>query len=250
MNYMKFLMTSTLLFIFALSAQARIIKPMEDLFEIEERETRGKSKQQITKESLRDYDAFVAMDVNSPNLSPWAYKDAHKPRLLSMENAQIALQRAMSNPVVSLDKYSKYDPEDTGIGFCFGRAMFVNLYLATANYNRANMKKAFAMGMMSNGGWGWHVTTIVQSVDSRGQEIWLAIDPVIGYVVEVKAWYKYWQGASDDGKLRLYITEAGKFAPEPSTYDESEISSSFYRNYFIDMRKWFIKNDVSKDLKY
>jgi hypothetical protein len=167
-----------------------------------------------------------------------------------MENAIIALKRAMSNPVVSLDKYSKYDPNNKGIGFCFGRAMFLNVYLTMAKFNRSNMKKAFIVGSMSKGSWAWHVTTIVQSQDRSGKEIWLALDPVVGKVLEVKAWYKYWQPSSDDGKLRLYIAEAAKLSANPSAYDERGLSDKYYNNYFIDMMKWFDQNDVSRDLKF
>lgn len=229
-------------------AQGRILKASNNLFETYEEETQGKSSQTIIREGLRDYRQFVATDVNA--ISGWADKDAGKPQVLSVKNASRALDRAMSNPVVSLDMYSKYDPKNKGIGFCFGRAMFLNTYLAMANFNRANIKKAFIIGSMSKGAWAWHVTTIAQSVDKKGDEIWLALDPVIGEVMEVQKWYKYWQGSSDDGKLRLYITEAGKFAAASGAYDERGIEDRFYNNYFKDMMKWFEKNDVSKDLTF
>lgn len=241
-------MFSILVLGFVFTAEARIVKATNDLFYTYNRETQGKSPKAIVQESIRDYENFVAMDVNS--LSGWSDKDALKPKALSYTNATIALNRAMSNPVVSLDRYSKYDPNNEGIGFCFGRAMFLNTYLAMAGFNRANMKKAFIMGPMSKGAWAWHVTTIVQSKDYSGREIWLALDPVIGKVMGVREWYEYWQGSSDDGKLRLYIAEAGKFAPAPGAYDENGIADKFYHNYFLDMMNWFAKNDVSKDLRF
>lgn len=241
----------TFLFVgLSLTAEARVIKSSTDLFRTYEREIQGKTSQLVERESFRDYDNFIALDVNAPGNSGWADKDAHKQKYLSLENANKALARAMSNPVVSLDRYSKYDPDNRGIGFCFGRAMFINTYLAMAGFNRGSMKKAFIMGSMSKGAWAWHVTTIAQSKNKAGKEIWLALDPVIGRVMEVTDWYKYWQMSSDDGMLRLYISDAGKFAPSAGGYDEISISNRFYNNYFRDMMNWFGQNDVSKDLRF
>lgn len=233
-----------------LTAEARILKASNNLFYTSEVETQGKSSQLIYQESIRDYERFLAVDVNSAQFSGWADKDAHKPKYLTLQNANFALLKALSNPVVSLDKYSKYDPDNKGIGFCFGRAMFLNTYLAIAGLDRGSMKKAFIMGSMSKGAWAWHVTTIAQSKDRFGREIWLALDPVIGQVIEVQEWYRYWRQSSDDGKLRLYITDAGKFAAASGGYDENGLSNPFYNNYFRDMMNWFSKNDVSRDLRF
>ncbi len=232
------------------SAFAQVLSPREDLFRLASSINVGKTGAQIIKESDANYARFVAYDVNKnahPNVS--RNDDTKgKPTSISMENARAVLQTAMTNEVVSLDRYSKYDKDNKGIGFCFGRAMFIDTYLAMAGFHRANLKKAFVVGPMSGGAWGWHVTTIAQSTDRAGNEIWLALDPVAGSVMDVKAWYKKWQGSSDDGKLRLFIAERTKFGAGASWYDEGQISNPFYNNYFKDMMSWFGRNDVSDDL--
>lgn len=242
-----------LLFVLSLavttSVFGQINKPLDDLFRLNASMNLGKTGAQITKESNDNYARFVALNVNSPALTNYSVLDADKVKTITIDQAELALDAAMRNDVVSLDKYSKYDKDNKGIGFCFGRAMFVNLYLAINGVHRANIKKAFVVGPMSRGSWAWHVTTIVQSKDRAGKESWLAIDPVMGYVVTVQEWYAHWQKSSDDGKLRLFIAEAGKFGAGASRYDERGISNPFYNNYFTDMMKWFEKNDVSEELR-
>lgn len=229
---------------FAFVAQSQVIRPMDDLLSRVSRDNQGKTAAMITRESIMNYDKFVAADVNDPRNTPYSLLDERKPTSLPTEKAVTALKAAMNNEVVSLDHYEKYDKLNKGIGFCFGRAMFVNLYLVMGGFNRANIKKAFVVGPMSKGAWGWHVTTIVQSKNKSGQETWLAIDPIHYRVMEVKDWYKAQLGMSDDGKLRLYIAEAGKFGAGSSRYDERGISDPFYNNYFTDMMSWFNRNDV------
>ena len=234
---------------FSISVHAQISRPLTDFFALARKDNAGKTSAQVNKESLDNYARFVAMDVNSPAHSPYSVLDANQPKSLTKNNATFVLMQAESNRVVSLNSYLKYDAENKGIGFCFGRAMFVNLYLAQAGFNRANMKKAFVIGSMSNRAWGWHVTTIVQSTHA-GKEIWLAIDPVARQVMEVKAWYKHWQGSSDDGMLRLYIADSGKLGAGSSRYDEEAIRNPFYNNYFNDMMAWFHENDIQNAIKF
>jgi hypothetical protein len=232
--------------ILSFNTPAEILSVNEDLFARQAEDNAGKSGKEIIKESIENYKNFVDMDVNELAVQSLSIIDSNKPTTITEEQGQGVIDAAESNPVVALAMIDKkYDKEEKGIGFCFGRAMFTNLFLAQSGFNRANIKKAFIMGSMSNGAWGWHVTTIVQSKNFLGKETWLALDPVAGQVMEVSAWYKYWSKSSDDGKLRLYITEAGKFGPSGnSRYDEDAITDDFYNKYFIDMMKWFNKNEV------
>lgn len=180
--------------IFSLSvgtfAQAKIYRPLDDLDVFYYHETSGRTPKQIQALSLKEYQEFVEMDVHSPELNSYYNKDSGKSHLLTPAQASKALQAASVNPVVSLYQYNKYDPKEQGIGFCFGRAMFVDLYLAMNNLNRGSIKKAFVVGSMTSGGgaqWAWHVTTIVQSENRYGEEVWLAIDPIVGKILEVTA---------------------------------------------------------------
>ena len=155
------------------------------------------------------------------------------------------------NFVVSLYQYEKYDPKNQGIVFCFGRAMFVHLELAMRNLDRDSIKKAFVVGPMSTGdgnSWGWHVTTIAQSEDAQGNEIWLALDPVTG-LKTLDDWYEeMYNYFSTDKKLKIYVTEAGKFGPSPGFYNHIGLENEFYNSYFTDLDVEFVK--ASKAGKY
>lgn len=236
--------------LFTVSVKAQIRSPMDNLFNAYQSDIAGKTKEAIQKKSWENYERFVAVDVNSEKLTNYYFVDQNKKKTLTKLKAERVLTAASENSVVTMHKSHKYDPDNKGIGFCFGRAMFVNLYLAINGLHRANIKKALVVGPMSGGAWGWHVTTIVESRNSNGKEIWLTIDPVVGKVIDVKEWYKLMLNSfSDNGKLVLYIAEAGKFGAGSSRYDEKSLSDPFYNNYFIDMRNWFHDNDVSKALK-
>ncbi|MBA2404145.1 MAG: hypothetical protein H0V66_05190 [Bdellovibrionales bacterium] len=245
---MKTLVLFASLFLISLSAFAQIFKGMDDLYYQYNVDTDRKAAKTIQSDSLKAYAKFIAMDVNSESVNPYFRNDMGKPVSLTKTNAKKTWTAASQNPVVSLYSYDKYDKKNEGIGFCFGRAMFIDLFVSINGLNRGSIKKAFVVGEMSDGGggmWGWHVTTIVQSKNQEGKEIWLAIDPIVNEIMEVTEWYKEMLKSSTDGKLRLYIAQAGKFGVTPSRYDHKAMSDPYYGNYFNDMAKWFEKNDVS-----
>jgi hypothetical protein len=219
------------------SAWSQVYKSKVNLFTVAARDNRGKTPEQIRQANIDNHKAFVALNIDNSLL----YKsDAGKLSVLDRHTAETLMEEAMINPVVSVYSIQKYDSK--GIGFCFGRAMFTNIYLAMGGFNRAHIKKAFLVGPMQKGAWGWHVTTIVESQDDEGKEIWLAIDPAIGRVLEVTEWFNEWNKYSDDKKLRLYFAESGKFGVTASRYDEIDMANSFYNSYFNDMMKWFEEN--------
>ncbi len=234
----------------SLSAQAQILKSSVNLFDQAKLDNKGKTPEQIVKESRDTYEKFVALNVNLKANGAIHPTDRKKPRHLSVENGQRIIDESIKNPVVSSTPVVNYDPDSKGIGYCFGRAMFAHLYLVLAGYNRANIKKAFIVGPMMKRAWGWHMVTIVQSKDAEGKEIWLALDPNFGKPVEMKEWYDYWLTTSDNGKLRLYITESSKFAISTGRYNDRTLSNKFYHGYFKDMRKWFEDNDISQTLVF
>ncbi|HXH74495.1 MAG TPA: hypothetical protein VNJ08_05995 [Bacteriovoracaceae bacterium] len=231
-------------------ASARIYRPLENLDVLYKKEILGKTPADIKALSLKEYQDFLDIDVNSYERNPNYNTDSTKPTSINVEQANKTLNAVTSNPVVALHMYSKYDPTNAGIGFCFGRAMFVDLYLTINNLNRGSIKKAFVVGPMTNGGtttWGWHVTTIVQAFDGPVEK-WLAIDPIMYRVLEVKDWYAEALKMSTNGKLRMYITDAGKFAQTATRYNEQSINIKFYNSYFTDMMKWFESNDIGQEL--
>ncbi|HXH32122.1 MAG TPA: hypothetical protein VNJ01_15060 [Bacteriovoracaceae bacterium] len=243
---MKLIFTLSLLI--SLSGHAQIIKNTSNLFLRAKADNKGKTPALIVEESLAHYEKFVALNVNSPKISTVYLNDKNKPRKLSLENGQKIIDASIINPVVSSTPVVDYDPEKRGIGYCFGRAMFSHLYLMINNFNRSNIKKAFIIGPMGKGVWAWHMVTIAQSADPEGKEIWLALDPNFGRPVELKEWYNHWLTTSDNGKLRLYITESSKFAVSAFKYNEATLANKFYHGYFLDMREWFDDNDISREL--
>jgi hypothetical protein len=223
---------------------AQIQRPTDDLLSMASRLNAGKTPQEIRRESESNYARFITLDVNASAPNNIARNDDTRPKLrtLTWAQAESVLNIATHHEVVSLTNISKYEKKSKGIGYCFGRAMFIDTFLTLAGLHRANIKKAFVIGSMGGGDWGWHVTTIVQSKHSNGKERWLAIDPVAGRVMDVRDWYKHWQYSSDDGKLRLFIAERTKFGAGPSWYSENQISDPFYSGYFRDMMRWFARN--------
>lgn len=203
----------------------------------------GKTPAQVHQENFNTIKKFVAMDVDTNRDNAYM-----RPKFISPMDAMDVYQTASYHPVVSLYQYNKYDPKNQGIGFCFGRAMYVNVDLAYRGIDRDSVKKAFVVGSMSTGDgntWGWHVTTIAQSKDVNGQEEWLAIDPITG-VKTLTEWYlEMYNDLSTDKLLKLYITEAGKFGPNGARYEEEHLKDKFYNNYFTDMMNWF--REASKD---
>lgn len=217
---------------FSFSSFSQIVSDQRNLFQQANKDIFGKTPETIHLENLASYKKFVDQDIDSIRDNSQG-----RAKYLSPKVAQEVFNTAEANPVVALNRYSIYDPDNKGIGFCFGRALFINLELAQRGFDRDSIKKAIVVGKM--GQWGWHVTTIVQSKDKKKQEIWLAIDPIEG-VVEVSSWYEKMRSKySTDKMLKLYITSADRLGANGARYDESLKTESFYNNYFRDMMEWF-----------
>jgi hypothetical protein len=227
----------------------------ENLFNQSSRDNYRKTPAQVHAKNLAEYEAFLDLDIDEDENSlinkPGTKYLAEKAKFLSPSTGRDIINVLNRNPVVSMNRYYIYDPENLGIGFCFGRAMFVHLELMQRGLDSDSSKKAFVVGSMQTpdgGGWGWHVTTIVQSKNSLGEEIWLALDPITG-VVPVEQWYqKMYDEFSTDKKLKLYITSSGRFGPTGGEYDQQHIKDDFYNQYFLDMLSWF--DSESKQGRY
>jgi len=227
-----------LLLTLSLSSWAQVYKANTSLSDLYSSEARSFSAEEIVNKSMVDLKALHESDLDTriDNSSGYA-------KFISLDEASDVKDAAMFNPVVSQFSSSKYDPNNVGIGYCFGRAMFINLDLAYRKLDRDSIKKAFVVGRMQTpdgNSWGWHVTTIVRSKDKNGLDQWLAIDPIVDGIITVEQWYnQMYENYSTDGKLRLYITETGKFGPTSGNYHQNSLTDQFYNNYFIDMLKWF-----------
>jgi hypothetical protein len=227
--------------VFSFHSQAEILGTKESLFFQRDADNAGKTPDQIHEESIQTYKELLTADINANQHHSLSIVDEGKRTFITEDEARAVYEALITNPVVSSNANKKnYDPQGT-TGFCFGRAMFVHLYLASSGLHRASVKKAFVFGSMDGGVWGWHVATTVRSQDPKTKAIkWLVIDSEVGKVIELLDWYEYWRnGSSDDKKLRLFITEAGRFGATPSKYDEDGISGYYYNDYFKDMMSWF-----------
>ena len=228
------------LFLSSIAAAKPLYSTKDHLYELRARDIARRSPKQVHEQNKQHYLEFIKFDVDK--ISGDREEGQMKPKVISLREARGVHMQASINPVVSLASYHKYDPNDRGIGFCFGRAMFVNVMLQYLKLDRDSIKKAFVVGPMDTGTgttWGWHVTTIAQSKDENGRERWLAIDPITG-VKSLWAWYEEMRkNYSTDGRLKLYITYAGKFGPSPGNYDEIGLKNPFYNKYFKDMMSWF-----------
>ena len=71
------------------------------------------------------------------------------------------------------------------------------------------------------------------------------LDPIFdrnarGEIPTLQDWYQEMYGKySTDKKLKLYVTEVGKFGASPSPYDTRAMTNPFYNRYFQDMMDWF-----------
>ncbi len=217
-------------------AVAQPIVEEKNLFDLRRLDIKGKTTAQIDQSNRVHLEEFIAYDVDTPRDN-----SKFRAQFISPETSQEVLTKLVANPVASSSQSNKYDPKGN-IGFCFGRAMFVNLELAYRRFDRDSIKKIFAIGPMETGGsvrWEWHVATIVQSINEKAEEEWLAIDSVTG-LVTLNDWYEIvYNRFSVDQKLKVYITPAGKFGGSSSFYDHDSLESDFYNEYFIDLLSWF-----------
>lgn len=190
--------------------------------------------------SCQDLDHFNAsqlQELNSMNTldAPPFTGDQNRKASLSRSEADELYRRVSTNPVASLFAVSKYDPKNSGIGYCFGRAMTGHLEaLFNMNVKNSSIRKLFAMGSLITGStkWGWHVTTIVKSSEGG----WWAIDPIYGSVCTVDQWYQWMLTRFNPSHdLVLLHDNAMRLGPSSDRYALRQINHPDYNNYFKDL---------------
>lgn len=94
-------------------------------------------------------------------------------------------------------------------GFCFGRAFFANLLLRHHGVHKDSIKKVFIYGPMKGGlfGWGFHVATMVAK---EGGGFWV-LDPSHGEPQTLDVWFKQYEKASKDGRIKIDIADGERF---------------------------------------
>ncbi len=154
---------------------------------------------------------------------------------ISLSEANDLYQRVAKHPVADLKNRSKYDPNNAGIGYCFGRAMAAHLEaLFNMNVKNSSIRKLFAVGSLQTGStkWGWHVTAVVKAKEGG----WWAIDPIIGSPIKAEDWYNKMLTSFNPTKdLVLFHDRAMRFGPQVQRYTLQQINLEFYNNYFKDL---------------
>ncbi len=135
---------------------------------------------------------------------------------LSPAQRRAVWTEAFKHPVAGLDdpaKMAKYDPAGI-IGFCFGRAMAVQLLARKLGLGSDSIRKLFVVGDLRSGNtpeWRFHVTTLVKSKDGE----WWAIDPIMGGPISMADWIAAVRKGWDRGhKAKFYLTGADAVLPD------------------------------------
>ncbi len=184
------------------------------------------------KEKIERMNQDTLADLSSTPIPLAVGKRKHH---LPKDDINALYDRVASHPVASLQHYNRYDPYNTGVGYCFGRAMTAHLEaLWGSHLNNSSIRKIWAVGNLESGGaqWRYHVATIV-----RGQDgYWWTIDPIFQRPLKASDWLREMKGMNPDGFMRVYITEAKRFGPEANdAYRTNELNRRDYHSFFMDL---------------
>lgn len=186
-------------------------------------------------------DELIALEQQE--LEKLALPEPLKPsQAITRAQGQQLLNSISVHPVVGRGERYKYDYEGKNIGFCFGRATYVNLMLLRMGVSKDSIKKIWTVGL--TGGevnWRYHVATAVRTTDGK----WTVIDNYVNRLVTVEEWAARMRKMSVDGKKTFFVTDASKFGPNVGKYNPRLLNLNvskdrdFYRNYFTDLMTWF-----------
>ncbi|MBL6989184.1 MAG: hypothetical protein ISR65_05375 [Bacteriovoracaceae bacterium] len=172
---------------------------------------------------------------------------------ISKETAQLIYDNVAQNPVAGLGALKKYDPNCEN-GFCFGRAVAVNMEAAQRGVDQNRVLKLWVIGDLKphqradlklwdyverneQGEWGFHVTTIIKS-DKKG---WWAIDPVFDKPLTERQWYNSMLEMTPDRNAILIVTNADRFSLDRSSIEHAIglSDNNYYNGYFMDLFKYY-----------
>ncbi len=167
------------------------------------------------------------------------------------EDIVLALLKSIEkHPIVSSYGMRQYDQKGTNIGYCFGRAAYMELLLLRLGVDQNSIKKIWAVGPMSSGNisWQFHVATMVRLKDNR----WVTIDNVTGKILEARDWFNVFKLENSSHDLRAFVTDGNKFTPSLGKYTRAQLgldllpTNDWYKGYFTDLMHWFGKMDDAK----
>lgn len=167
---------------------------------------------------------------------------------VTREQAQTILDKIPKHPIVSDKGSLKYDTPMRQIGYCFGKAAYAHIELLRHGVDAHAIAKIFVLGPLIHSGRGWdfHVTTIVQAREGG----WWVIDGLEKKVVTLDDWrakvLKLSQ-SPESPRIRFYFSDATKLNPTPGGYGPETLDLSYYKGFFRDLGKWFVKNPVKPE---
>lgn len=206
------------------------------------RETAGKSAEEI---AVMNEKTIAEIEAEIPDKTSVKQKSS-----ISVATADFLRRQILENPVVNPSS-SKYDQKDVSIGYCFGRATFVHLMLLKMGVQKESIQKIWAVGPMKAGGimWQFHVATMAYT-EAQG---WTVIDTNHYRPLPVREWIAQYNSQSENGKIRFYASDAGKFAFELGKYSRVQMGldipaeRDWYKYYFKDMLNWLKTKRVTED---
>lgn len=230
------------------SAQTSKVNSDANLFDLQEYDETNFTAEQVEYQNRQTLAELRNVQITRVVPSPKG------PRLngLTKEWVTAVVDSINRHPVVSLYHYEKYNQPGYEIGFCFGRAAYAHLALLKMGVNKDAIRKAFIVGRMNAGGveWIYHVTTLVKDYTTN---TWWAVDDYPGKILSADQWYEYMNSQRARGaKLRLFITDAEKFAPNTGKYDRVSLGlglpkgKDWFRSYFNDLMHWFRNNSIEE----
>ncbi len=225
-----------------LVAQAQVrplIQTNANLYQVHQWETQSMEAdgiKQLNERDLKAMNELAKLPIDNPNN-----------RLTGINGRQVQslIDDLNFHPVVGYMSHHKYDPSG-GIGFCFGRALYIHLLLLHLGVDNDAIKKIWAVGPMDGGSitWGFHVATFVKASEEDA-EGWWVVDNFTGRTMSLSQWIAHMYATSIDGNLRFYFSDAQKFGVSMGKYDPFQLGvylpeeRDVYRNYFRDIMDFF-----------
>lgn len=177
----------------------------------------------------------AAMAVLNDEAKVLLRKAGRAGRLGNLDRAKLVHAALESHPASRRAAAAAYDPTGA-IGFCFGRAAFVQSLMLAAGARQSDLAKIFAIGPLKVGPtvWTYHMATMVR--DDGGN--WWVVDNLFDHLMPVEEWMG--MAALFDVKpslpqVRFYVTDPRKFQPAYGAYRLEDFNIPALRGFFLDL---------------
>ncbi|HTL12532.1 MAG TPA: hypothetical protein VL588_08605 [Bdellovibrionota bacterium] len=175
----------------------------------------------IADDNARLHQAYGDLEAHMPGMRS-SLTPAEAGRLYSLMR---------NHPVAALtdENVGKYDP--TGeIGYCFGRAMAVQLMARRMGLSENFIRKLFLIGDLREGTdpeWRFHVTTLIRVHRAGDNYEWVAVDPLLQGPMIAPAWLKKARSIWDKkNKAYAYVADADAVLPDVRHFPEVAAETS------------------------